>query len=626
MSPRLIYDIETYPNCFTFTAVLEEIPWLVITFEISTRKHEGRALAEFMRKLREAGFQMVGFNNLNFDYPVIHRLVMAGGMLTEAQIYQLAMTIIRANSDDNDDDKFAYSVRPGDRVVPQIDLFKIHHFDNKARMTSLKVIEFNMRAKTIQDLPFPVGTRLNDRQMDELLAYNLHDVLNTRGFLAETQGMIEFREQLCAQHGRKKDWLNFSDVKIGKELFQMRLEDAGISCYEYGENGRQPRQTRRDVIHLGECIPAYLRLETPEFSAIANWLSKQSIRETKGVFTNLVTEYKGLNYKFGTGGIHASVSNGSFVSDHEWMIVDIDVAGMYPSIAIANEYYPEHLGPKFVEVYREVVRERSKYPKGTPQNAALKLAGNGVYGASSDPFSVFFDPRFTMRITLTGQLSIAMLIEQLTKIAGLGIIQANTDGITCQVRRSDIGRFNEITEQWEKLTGLTLERAIYNRMFVADVNSYLAEYEGGKVKRIGRYDHKDLGWNQDHSALVVPKVAEMVLLHGAPIRETIENWPNKLDFMLRIKVPRSSRLVLDRGNGMGIIEQIQNTTRYYVARGGFEMIKIMPPLAKEPTHWRHFRQQAGWRVCVANDLDDATLPIDHDYYVKEVEKLTLVMR
>jgi len=51
----------------------------------------------------------------------------------------------------------------------------------------------------------------------------------------------------------------------------------------------------------------------------------------------------------------------------------------------------------------------------------------------------------------------------------------------------------------------------------------------------------------------------------------------------------------------------------------------MPPLAKTPTHWRHIRQQAGWRVCVANNINDATLPIDYDFYVQEVEKLTLGM-
>lgn len=622
MPHRLIYDIETYPNCFTFTAVPKDLPWLVTTFEISARKHEGVKLVEFLFKLYEQDAQMVGFNNLGFDYPVIHRLLAAGGKLTAGQIYDIAMAIIRAGADDNDDNRFAYTVWPSDRKVQQIDLFKIHHFDNKARMTSLKAIEFVLRAETIQDLPFPVGTMLSSRQMDELLAYNLHDVLMTREFLLKSEAMLEFRQGLIVRYGDKKDWFNFSDVKIGKELFQMRLEEAEIPLYDYSRHGRTPRQTRRPEIAMEACLPSYLRLESREFSSVAHWLSRQRITETKGVFNDLKVGYRGLAYKFGTGGIHASVSNRVFVSDQERVIVDIDVAGMYPSIAIANGYYPEHLGPKFVEVYREIVAERAKYPKGTAENAALKLAGNGVYGASSDPYSVFFDPLFTMKITLTGQLSIAMLIEHLTAIDGLEVIQANTDGITCQLNRSDLTSFDHITRQWEATTGLTLERAIYSRMFVADVNSYLAEYEDGKVKRIGRYEY-NLEWHQDHSALVVPKVAEMVLLKGAPIRETIETWPELLDFMIRIKVPRSSKLVLDRS--MGVLEQIQNTTRYYVAQGGFGLIKIMPPLSKAPTHWRHIRQQAGWRVCVANNINDATLPIDYDFYVQEVEKLTFGM-
>ena len=261
------------------------------------------------------------------------------------------------------------------------------------------------------------------------------------------------------------------------------------------------------------------------------------------------------------------------------MILDLDVTSMYPSIAISQGYYPEHLGPTFVKVYDQLRQQRVGYKKGSPENAMLKLALNGVYGNSNNPFSIFFDPKFTMSITLTGQLALAMLAERLADHGQ--IIQANTDGITIAIHRHLYERVKRICAQWEKETGLTLEEAEYSRMFVADVNSYIAEYVKGGVKRKGRYEW-DVEWHQDASALVIAKVAEQVLLKGVPIRATVENWPDRMDFMCRVKIPRSSTLWGSDGR------QLPNMLRYYVAKDGVELTKIMPPLAKNPGVMRHF--------------------------------------
>lgn len=135
-----------------------------------------------------------------------------------------------------------------------------------------------------------------------------------------------------------------------------------------------------------------------------------------------------------------------------------------------------------------------------------------------------------------------------------------------------------------------------------------------RIKRKGAYDY-EREWHQDFSALVVPKVVERVLVHGDPIRATLENWPDKFDFMLRIKAPRNAYLSFD-------MKQVQNTTRYYVAKGGGELLKWLPPLA-DKTEWRRIGVESGWKVCVCNRIEDAVLPIDYDYYVQEIEKLCL---
>jgi len=176
-----------------------------------------------------------------------------------------------------------------------------------------------------------------------------------------------------------------------------------------------------------------------------------------------------------------------------------------------------------------------------------------------------------------------------------------------------------VRQVWEGHTGLQLEEAVYSRMFIRDVNNYIAEYENGDTKRIGAYEH-DLEWHKNHSALVVPKVAEQVLLHDAGIRETVTNWPDKMDFMLCAKVPRSSRLVL---HSEGEDLPLERITRYYVTEHGGHLVKIMPPLAKKPDEWRRIGICSGWSVQPCNDLQDATQPINFEYYIREVEKLCL---
>jgi hypothetical protein len=50
----------------------------------------------------------------------------------------------------------------------------------------------------------------------------------------------------------------------------------------------------------------------------------------------------------------------------------------------------------------------------------------------------------------------------------------------------------------------------------------------------------------------------------------------------------------------------------------------MPPLAKKPGEWRKIGVESGWGVQPCNDIKDAgSLPVDFEYYVKEVEKLVL---
>jgi hypothetical protein len=614
MSNDYVYDIETYPNVFTLAVEHAEAPFQW-SFEISDRRNDSKEIIAFLQWLKDTNARLVGFNVLGFDYPVIHTLIRMGHSDANT-LYQKAMAIINSQDDEG---RWMHNVNLSDRFVEQIDLFKIHHFDNRARSTSLKVLEFNMRSDNIEDLPFPVGTPLNAEQITILKKYNAHDVQQTKKFMHVTTDMIKFRENLCTLYPGK-DWINYNDTKIGKEFFTMKLEQSGVACYDYGSKGRTPRQTKRPVIHLKDAILPWVTFDHPEFNRVLNWLKEQSITETKGVFNDLTAVVNGFCFVFGLGGIHGSLESKVVESDADHVIVDLDVASYYPNLAISNGFFPQHLGKEFCVIYKNLYEQRKTYPKKSAESAMLKLALNGVYGDSNNQFSVFYDPLFTMSITLNGQLLLCKLAESLMGVDGLQIVQVNTDGLTVRVPRANKYSVDLVRTLWEEMTGLQLEEAIYKSMMIRDVNNYIAQYENGSVKRKGAYEY-DMEWHQNAGGLVIAKVAEKVLLENAPIRQTLEQWPDIMDFMLRAKVPRSSYLAIERD---GVTSQLQNTTRYYVAEGGGRLFKWMPPLAKNPGVWRKMGVESGWGVQPCNDIKDAgKLPVDFDYYIREVEKLCL---
>ena len=693
-----IYDIETYPNIFTFSYVSEDGAEKK-TFEISFRKNQIFELFDFLDYCHASGCFLVGFNNLGFDYPVLHKLIKSranipkNGVTIAKKVYQSAQEQIASFNGD-----FPNTVKESERYIQQIDLFKIHHFDNKARSTSLKMLEFNMRSENIEDLPFKVGTELTVDECDTLIKYNEHDVQMTLSFYLKSLDMISFRRNLTQKYNR--NFLNHNDTKIGKDYFIMKLEESGVKVYKEDDNGRLVmNQTKRSYIDIGKCLFDFYDFKQPAFLAIKEWFSKQKIQETKGVFSDIeehllgdvakyaemsvskkkfktepteseIAQFKkehplgwvdkvelkakkngelqysywgcwnvaetlnvvinGFRYDFGVGGIHGSISNKIAKSNKKYILIDADVASYYPNMAISNNVYPEHLGIRFCSIYKDMYEQRKSYDKKSAENAMLKLALNGVYGDSNNKFSPFYDPAYTMKITINGQLSLCMLAEKLLTIDGLLVVQINTDGITVALPRDKREQYDNICKDWQSTVKLQLEFAEYEKMFIRDVNNYIALYANGKTKNKGCYEygkeddgkanHLKLGWSKNHSSLVIPMAVEAYMLHDKDIQEYIMSHNNIYDFMLRTKVPRNSRLVIVDDNGIDIPQQ--NICRYYPCKTGGKLVKIMPPL-QEGGDERRLSIDSQWNVSTCNDISDFKGDINYDYYVEEAKKLVV---
>lgn len=602
---HIIYDIEVYKNIFTcviYSAEHDEY----LTYEVSKRRNDFEKFCHAMETFAGADTAMVGFNNLGYDYPVIHALIKLGrkdDSLGWKEVTKFARDKSDAIINTSFENRFVNIIWNSDQILKQIDLFKIHHFDNVNRATSLKALEFARRSHDVGDLPFDVDHKVEEHECDELLRYNKHDVEETYGFYLDTLKAIEFRKEMGDKMSR--DFTNHNDTKIGKDIFTIELENAlgKEACFEWIDGKRKVRQTPRSSIAIDEILFNYVDFKQPQFQEVVAWFRRQVISETKGVLTeipladmgmlafyadltkkkgkikNLNCIYKGIQFDFGTGGLHACIESGTYVADEEYAIIDLDVTSYYPSLAIENTVYPAHLGSEFCDIYRELKERRMSYDKGTPENAALKLALNGVYGDSNNQYSPFYDPQYTMAITINGQLLLCMLSEWVMNIKGLQFLQANTDGITVRIPRKKIKKLNKLRAKWEKKTGLQLEDAEYSHMWIRDVNNYSAQYVGGGVKRKGCYEY-NVGWHQNHSQKVVAMAAEAWMLHGADIEEFIKNHDDPFDFYILAKCDRSCRLVLRTEDGD---EELQRNNRYYASTEGGNITKIMKPLGKKWT-------------------------------------------
>lgn len=623
-----VYDIECYPNFFS-CAVIHVKSCQEYYFECSPWMNNMNEFETFLYHLHHHQQEMVGFNNFGYDFPVIAHaftLIPAGNVTPQA-IYAKSNQIINTPFEN----RFDNVIWGRDQFVKQLDLFKINHYDNAAKATSLKLLEFNMGMDDIQELPVEPGRDVTLEEAEQLRPYNWHDIAATLLFLAYNTRLIDLRRGLTEKYNH--DFMNNSDSKIGGDLFKMELKKAGLPVNQ---------QTPRSSIPFADCIFDYVRFERPEFNEVLTWLKATTVEKTKECLNNIDVPYSlaqymnpdhvkvfgvpdyivsqlklrkgqaiklsmlpanavtlpgltfiaehlhcvvdGFQFDFGTGGIHGSLSNAIVRADSRHQIKDVDVASYYPNLGIKNNLFPAHLGLAFCTCYEGMYNTRKSYNKKTHpmENLAFKLALNAAYGNSNNPYSFLYDPIYTMAITLNGQLLLCMLAEQMMKTPGLQMIQINTDGMTYKCPNEYVDHTMNLCRWWEQVTNLELEDVDYAAMYIRDVNNYIAEYTDGKLKNKGAYEYAlaEQGlWHKNFNALIVAKAAEQALVKGVSTRDFIESCYGKeehlLQFMCRTKIKRSDRLVMQMSNGERIEQQ--RVTRYVPAINGGSLIKVMPP-------------------------------------------------
>ena len=617
MRTHWVMDYETLSNCFI--AVFEDVKSEhTETFICHKSQNDILEFITFLERNITLGEWHVSFNGLAFDSQITEYILRDKDQLLEQDgdtiakfIYQKAQETIE-NSNNGDFAKFS----PKNLSIRQIDVFKLNHWDNPAKRSSLKWIQYTMDWHNIMDMPIHHTTEITADQIPEIIIYCWNDVKSTKQIMMLSKSNIDLRGTLTEEYDI--DLYSASEPRIAKDLFLHFLSNAtGIKKWDL----KQMRTSREQIIFKDIILP-YINFETATFQNLLKKFQDVILypSQTKGGF-KYSAQYKGIKTDYGLGGIHGARQSKVYNSTEDMIIMSSDVVSFYPNLAIRNKWAPAHL-PKeeFCDQYEWFFEERKKIPKKDPKNYVYKIVLNSTYGLSNDENSFLYDPQFTMKITINGQLSLTMLYEMICEgIPGALPLMQNTDGLETMIPREYVDKYMEICARWEEITSLQLEHDKYSKIVLGDVNNYIAISEEGKSKCKGRFEYDNLALHKNKSFLIVPKALYAYFVDGVKPEKFIKENLNIFDFCGGVKI-KGNWMFTERKIEKGEYSEtkLQETIRYYISNKGSKIIKT------NRGDKREIQVEAGkWLQSTMINYEEKPFEkydINYDYYLEKVKK------
>lgn len=550
------YDIEVFPT-FVSVTFMDDETWEVFQFSIGCGFDELGELKRFVSR----NILLVGYNTISYDNPMLRFLL--GEFYTAnltKQAFELSKKLI---SDYHRRDPEILALRyPRDMYYQWgfMDLMKIMAFDRFG--VSLKHVAIVLKHERIQDLPYPYNHKITEDEVATVLDYNINDVIITKKLFDEIQPQIKLREEIGKLY--HVDVTNASDSKMGNVILEHEYEQ------KLGANIRDLRElrTKRDKVSLGDCIPSNISFSTENLNSLLTEISETTVYAPKFRFSKNVL-FKGTGYSVGSGGLHSTEKSVRYYSNDDVKIITCDIASMYPTCMINNNIYPAHLGEEFVEILSTLTKERVQAKKSNPAKAsALKITVNGIYGKTNSDTFWLEDAMAMLRVTISGQLYLLMLIEMLEE-KGIHCISANTDGIECEVPKNSIDVYHYVCKEWEKKTNFVLEFGAYDVYVKRDVNNYIAVDADGKTKTKGAFV-EELNLMKGYKHPIVPKAVNAYFTKGTPVKETIYACNDIFEFCISQKVGKEFEMEIATRDG---VEKLQKTNRFFISSSGGKLRK-----------------------------------------------------
>lgn len=585
--PIAFFDIETYRNYF-YVAFR--------TTDGRTAFYERSDRADFdpdrVRKLLMK-YTVVGFNSKNYD---IWILLLALNGASNDELKEASDLIIKGRM------KGWQTERHFDLVVPSyidhVDLFDSNPSTSSASdkngasgSASLKTLAGRLHARRMQDLPIEPDAILTHAEMDIISDYCLNsDTVATQLLYEHMKEPIRLREVMGERYGI--DFRSLSDAQMGEQMIKASVEKL--------TGNRIRKQDFDGAFTFRYQVPDFIEFETPKLKALLELIRNTDFQvDNKGsvefpkAFNDIDLTIGQSTYQLGIGGLHSKEQQRAEHSDHKYVLLDWDVGSQYPSIIVKLKLYPNALGPDFTVVYDGIRIERLEAKRAGRKDDAegLKVGLNGPYGKLGSVFSILFAPHLMIATTLTGQLTLLMLIERAER-EGISVVSANTDGVVFKCPRSlfngwiqkdgkDTERpapspVADIIEWWEQKTTFMLEGAEYRSIYNASVNSYFAIKANGKAKRKGIYgnhwDPKSPEFSASREQMkknpkmnVVSDAVLAFLTEGKPIEEFIHSYKDVRGFLT---------VVNTTGGSTWRDQYLGKVVRYYWSTDGDPIIKL----------------------------------------------------
>lgn len=644
-----VYDIEVFQNIF-HCSVKNTETGEIYKFEISERRNQLRELVKFFKQVDsyikwgdfyttdlEIKSEVIfcGYNNLHYDNPIVNYIIEYEDKLMSynvaticSSIFNLSRTITTSTEDNIEAWKhWKYQI-----WFDTFDLLTML-YSNKLRV-GLKEIQVTMQYPNVQEFVCDWGKPLPLEDFDNMIDYNINDIESTSELLNRCKKDIDLRIAIEDEYGVRV--LSKDGVNIGmKILTQKYLEKTGLTWWDI-EGLRSPM----DYIPLKDVILPFIKYDSPILQRVLDDMKSQIVSPgRKGYENNFI--FNGLRYTVGVGGIHSKNDPEIIIPKEDEMLIDIDVASLYPSMLIEYKFYPKHLGPEFLEIYSQIKDERieAKHNGDKVKNETLKLALNGLSGNLQNQHNFCYSPFAVMQIRINAQLLLLMLAEKLTQI-GCRIVQANTDGLFILLKKSIYEQANKICREWEQLTRLTLEEERFEAMYQYAINDYIAVKEGYKetknpdlIKTKGMFITKVL-LGKGLSAKIIPEAIIKYFVDGIPVEDTIKGCTDIRKFLMSEKTGKQWHVEY-------MNQEQQRTNRFYASTNGGYLWKWKYTGHKEGEVVEYYEPYVGRRSYIAkeksyqnmltasgvtllNKFDDKPIEerkINYRYYIYEAYKI-----
>ena len=645
-----VMDYETLSNCFVGVFQHYKTSEQKI-FIVHDLQNDFDKFIEFLIDNRDERQWHISYNGLAFDAQVTQYILnnhelwsnMSGCAIAEV-IYKFAQeTIARQNR------KEWGVFAPWHIQIGQIDLFKMHHWDNPAKSSSLKWIQFSMDWENLQDMPIEHTVKIETQeQLDTIVGYCINDVASTKAIFDRSKSQIKLRKELTDKY--QINLYSASEPRIAKELFAYHLgKKLSITPREI-----KGMKTYRNIIKVKDLVLPYIKFKSPVFQQALNKFNTLELdaMQLKGQFKYKL-EHNGVHTTFALGGIHGARKSGVYKSDDQHIIMSSDVTSFYPNLCIRNQWSPAHF-PKeeFCDQYEWFFDERVKIPKSNPMNYVYKIILNSTFGLSNEENSFFYDPELCMRITLNGQLSLMMLYDMILDAIpeAFGLLQ-NTDGVEIRIPRDKKDLYLKVCEEWENITQLNLEHDTYQKLILGDVNNYIAvndfksvdltawrkvkeenphylfkvkgpDFMYAPVKLKGRFNFHELALHKNKSKLVVPKAIYNYFVKDVLPEDYLQKNRNILDYCIGMKSKGAWKQVA-RSTPDGVYKErdLQKINRYYISKPGNNSEKMFK-INKDDG--REIQCEAGkWMQSLFNEIQLqpkwGDYRIDMAFYSKAIE-------